>query len=112
MINSAKRAIFAELSDAEVNDEELKSICAEVEGLLNSRPLTAVSDETNGDRVLTPNHFLIGQMGAILYRRVWTPNHLTSESAGEEFKSSQDMCANDGRKNSYHRSDQAEKVLQ
>ena len=63
MINSAKRAIFAELSDVEVNDEELTPIYAEVEGLLNSRPLTAVSDETNGDRVLTPNHFLIGQMG-------------------------------------------------
>ena len=31
--------------------------------LLNSRPLTAVSDGPNDDRVLTPNHFLIGQIG-------------------------------------------------
>ena len=31
---------------------------------MNSRPLTGVSDDPNGDHVLTPNHFLIGQMGS------------------------------------------------
>ena len=59
----AKRAIFAVLSDAEVNEEELETIFIGVETLLNSRPLTAVSDDLNDDRVLSPNHFLIGQMG-------------------------------------------------
>ena len=63
MIKSAKRAIFAVLGDAEVNDEELETIFIGVESLLNSRPLTAVSDDPNDDRVLTPNHFLIGQIG-------------------------------------------------
>ena len=48
---------------AEVNDEELETILIGVESLLNSRPLTAVSVDPNDDRVLTPNHFLIGQIG-------------------------------------------------
>ena len=63
MIKAAKRAIFAVLGDAEVNDEELETIFIGVESLMNSRPLTAVSDDPNDDRVLTPNHFLIGQIG-------------------------------------------------
>ena len=63
MIKSAKRAIFAVLADAYVNDEELETIFIGVESLLNWRPLTAVSDDPNDDCVLTPNHFLIGQIG-------------------------------------------------
>ena len=34
-----------------------------MESLLNSRPLTTVSDDPNDEPVLTPNHFLIGQIG-------------------------------------------------
>jgi len=63
MIKSAKRAIAAVLGDAEVNDEELETIFIGVESILNSRPLTTVSDDPNDDLVLTPNHFIIGQMG-------------------------------------------------
>ena len=63
MIKSAKRAIFTVLRDAEVNDEELETIFIGVESLLNSRPLTAESDRPKDDRVSTPNHFLIGQIG-------------------------------------------------
>ena len=64
MIRSAKRAIAAVLGGAEVNDEELETILIGVETLLNSRPLTTVSDDSNDEPMLTPNHFLIGQMGS------------------------------------------------
>ena len=64
LIKSTKPAIFAVLGDAEVNDKELGTIFIGVEGLLSSRPSTAVSDDPNDDRVLTPNNFLIGKMGA------------------------------------------------
>ena len=63
MIKSTKQAIFTVLGDAEVNGEELGTIFIGVESLLNSRPLTAVSDDPNDDCVLTPNNFLIGKMG-------------------------------------------------
>ena len=63
MIKSAKCAIAVVLGDAEVNDEELETIFIGVESLLNSRPLTTVSDNPNDDLELTPNHFQIGQMG-------------------------------------------------
>lgn len=60
---SAKGAIAAVLCDAEINDEELETIFIGVERLLNLRPLTTVSDDPNDDLVLTPSHFLIGQVG-------------------------------------------------
>ena len=63
MIKSAKRAIYAVLKDADINDEELETTFIGVESLMNSRPLTTVSDDPNDEPVLTPNHFLIGQMG-------------------------------------------------
>ena len=62
IIKSAKRAIFAALGDTEVNDEELETIFIGIESLLNSKHLT-LSDDPNDERVLTPNHFLIRQMG-------------------------------------------------
>jgi len=34
--------------------------------LLNSRPLTSVSGDVNNEPVLSPNHFLIDQMGGKL----------------------------------------------
>ena len=66
MIKSAKRAIYAVLSEADVNDEELQTVFTGVESLLNSRPLTSVSGDVNDEPVLTPNHFLIGHMGGEL----------------------------------------------
>ena len=63
MIKAAKRAISAILNDADVTDEELQICFIRVESLLNSRPLTTVVDDPNDEPVLTPNHFLIGQMG-------------------------------------------------
>lgn len=69
-IKSAKRAIAAVLSDAEVSDEELETLFFGVESLLNSRPLTTVSDDPNDNLVLTPHHFLIGQMGGDFVPRV------------------------------------------
>jgi len=66
MIQSAKRAIYAILKEADVNDEELQTVFTGAESLLNSRPLTTVSGDVNDETTLTPNHFLIGQMGGEL----------------------------------------------
>ena len=44
------------------------TVHVEVEAILNSRLLTAVSDDVNNYVALTPNHFLIGQHQIIAYR--------------------------------------------
>ena len=63
MIKSAKRAIKAILSHADVTDEELLSAFVGSEGLINSRPLTYQSADPNDNVPLTPNHLLLGQLG-------------------------------------------------
>ncbi|XP_064629237.1 uncharacterized protein LOC135488532 [Lineus longissimus] len=70
LIKSAKRALRAILWEARVNDEELQTAVTEVEGLLNSRPLTYSSNDPKDETVLTPNNFLIGQSGGQLAPRV------------------------------------------
>ena len=63
MIKAAKRAIFAILGSADVNDEELMTAFTGAEALINSRPLTYQSANPSDDVPLTPNHFLRGQIG-------------------------------------------------
>ena len=46
-----------------MTDEELITVFAGVESLLNSRPLTYQSSDTRDSVPLTPHHFLHGQMG-------------------------------------------------
>lgn len=70
MIKAAKRAIYSVLGDANPTDEELLTVVTEVEGLLNSRPLSYCSDDAKDEHVLTPNHFLYGQAGGQLAPRV------------------------------------------
>ncbi|XP_070531583.1 uncharacterized protein [Ptychodera flava] len=70
LIKSAKVALKAILGDARVTDEELHTAIVEVEGLMNSRPLTYCSNDPTDEPVLTPNHFLYGQAGGQLAPRV------------------------------------------
>ena len=63
MVKSAKRAIYAMLNNADINDEELLTAITGAEGLINSRPITYQTSNPADDTVLTPNHFLHGQIG-------------------------------------------------
>ena len=63
MIKSAKKAIIAILSNADIKDEELMTAFCGAEALINSRPLTYQSADIKDNVPLTPNHFLHGQMG-------------------------------------------------
>ena len=62
LIKSSKRAINAVLGNADITDEELLTAITGAEGLLNSRPLTYQSSDPKDEPVLTPNHFLHGQL--------------------------------------------------
>ena len=63
MVKSAKRAVYSILNSAEINDEELVSALTGAENLINSRPLTYQTANSNDVIPLSPNHFLIGRMG-------------------------------------------------
>ncbi|XP_068689231.1 uncharacterized protein [Montipora capricornis] len=64
MIKAAKRAIFAILGSADVNDEELMTAFTGAEALINSRPLSFQSANPSNIVPLTPNNFLHGQIGS------------------------------------------------
>jgi len=87
MIKSPKRAIYAVLSDADVKDEELQTVLIGVESLLNSRPLTTVSEDVNDEPVLTPNYFLIGHMGGDLAPEKLTQQRTMYANDGDECRS-------------------------
>ena len=42
-----------------VSDETLRTFMAEVESLMNGRPLTHVSTDYRDEEALTPNHFVL-----------------------------------------------------
>jgi len=70
LIKSAKKALYAIFGESRLTDEELLTAVTQVEGLLNSRPLTYCSSDPLDEEVLTPNHFIFGQCGGPLAPRV------------------------------------------
>ena len=63
MIKAAKRAVYAILGNADITDEKFHTAFVGAEALINSRPLTYQSSNPKDETPLTPNHFLIGQVG-------------------------------------------------
>jgi len=47
------------VGDGLLNDLELRTFLAEIESIVNNRPITAVSDDPADFAALTPNHFLL-----------------------------------------------------
>ena len=58
LIKSVKKALRTILGESRITDEELLTTVVEVEGSLNSCPLTYCSSNPNDEQVLTPNYFL------------------------------------------------------
>lgn len=64
MIRSVRKILRALLGNQIVNDETLLTVMAEVEKILNDRPLTRLSEDPNDLEPLTPNHLLLSHRNA------------------------------------------------
>ena len=63
VIKTIKKVMTAVLKGSRLNDEVLETVLCEVEAIVNSRPLTKVSDDVSDMATLTPNHLLLLREG-------------------------------------------------
>jgi len=59
-VKSVKHHLFRVIGNAALTFEEMTTLLTQIEGILNSRPLTVVSSNPDDLQALTPSHFLIG----------------------------------------------------
>ena len=70
LVKVAKKTLMAVVRNAGLTDDELQTAMKEAEALMNSRPLTYEGADPRDEPVLTPNHFLVGQLGGQLTPQV------------------------------------------
>ena len=103
-VKEAKKTLKATVGNAGLTDDEQQTAMKEVEALMNSRPLTYEGAYPRDEPVLTPKHFLVGQLGGQLAPQVTDDialnptnrsgstgeksicQHLTRERSGERLK--------------------------
>lgn len=59
LVRTVKEPMRAALGNRTVNEEVLRTVLAEVNGLVNGRPLTELGTDQDDPRPLTPNHFIM-----------------------------------------------------
>ena len=60
IVKLTKRAIKVTINDHVLTEETLVNLLVEIESIINSRPLTPLSNDPNDLEALTPNHILLG----------------------------------------------------
>ena len=73
LVRSFKHVFHAILGNRRLTDEILNTVFCQVEQSLNAHPLIPASADATDLDALTPNHFLLGNVGSSL------PSHLTSD---------------------------------
>ena len=81
LIGTVKRCLRKVLGNARLSHDELSTVLTEVEGTLNSRPLTYYGDDVE-EQALTPSHLIIGRRISPLSENVNIP-HNPDDIVGE-----------------------------
>lgn len=58
LIRTIKKILYSITKEQALDDESLQTALCEVEAIMNSRPITTLSDDANDPEPLTPNHLL------------------------------------------------------
>lgn len=66
MGRSVKRILKVLLKEQIITDEVLHTVLTEVEGILNSRPITQIHQDVGDTEPLTPNHLLLLRLSGCL----------------------------------------------
>ena len=59
LVQVTKKHLNSVAGDGLLSDVELRTLLAQVESIVNNRPITAVSDDPDDCSALTTNHFLV-----------------------------------------------------
>jgi transposase InsO family protein len=78
LVRLCKTTFKAVLKKQVLTDEVLATTMAEVESLVNSRPLTEVSSDVDAMEAITPNHFLLGCSSINLSPGVFVDKEISS----------------------------------
>lgn len=61
LVKVTNRALKAVIKERTVKEEVLVTVTAEVESIVNSKPITSLSDDIEDFEVITPSHLLLGR---------------------------------------------------
>ena len=75
-IRTVRKVLRSVMTEQIVDDEALSTLMCLVEGIVNSRPLTAVSDDPEDFAPLTPNHLLMLNANVVLPPGVFTKDDI------------------------------------
>ena len=91
MIRSVRKVLNALLKNQSPNDEGLSTLMCEVEAILNSRPLTKVSEDPNDLQALSPSHLLLLRAGPECPPGIFAKNDQFSQNRWRQVQYLSDM---------------------
>ena len=98
---SVRKILGVLLSEQLVSEEALRTLMAEVEGILNGRPLIPNSDSSIDAEPLTPNHLLLLRPNSNLPPGTFEKNNLYCQRRWKQVQYLANAFGRDGCRNTY-----------